>query len=85
MVWRSVDGQAGDLGERTPVMEGERWWQNVKKQGPNGLKRRVGAHRKWNRPKPTMEMVKSVGVNTDGDHGGGLGCLGRVWRRIKIP
>ena len=24
IVWRSVDGQAGDLGERTPAMEVER-------------------------------------------------------------
>ena len=24
LVWRSVDGQAGDLGERTPAMEGKR-------------------------------------------------------------
>ena len=85
MVWRSVDGQAGDLEERAPVMEGEREWQNVKKHSPNALKRRAGAQPKWHRSKPTMEMVKSVGVNEDSDHGGGLGCLGRVWRRIKIP
>jgi len=58
MVWRSVDGQAGDLGERTPVMEGERECHDVEKQWPNGLKRRAGAHRKWNRSKPTIEMVK---------------------------
>jgi hypothetical protein len=66
-------------------MEGGREWQNVKKRWQNGLKRRAGAHRKWNRSKPTMEMVGWVGVSRESDHGGGLGCLGRVWRRTKIP
>ena len=58
MVWRRGDGQAGDLGDRTLLMEGEREWQNVKNRWPNGLKRGPGAHRKWNRLKPMMEMVK---------------------------
>ena len=73
------------MGERTPAMERERARQKVRKPGPNGLKRRAGAHRKWNPSKPTMDMVKLVGVNTESDHGGGLGCLGRVWRRMRIP